>query len=244
MSAALQDHPADLIAEAGRLEAQAELEMVAVRNLRAEAAKLRSRAENLRNGSYVTVKPAPQRDDPLLAAAALAAEDLPGTWISSDLARALGIGDANRALRLCVKLREMGHVEHTDGRWRSVDPEIARIRDAVIELAEFTREQLAERVELRPEALTWYLADLRRKGIISGGDHEQMRYEPTGRETVVTRRRHMRAPEQEVIDQRLSSSRGRVVELTGKPMIESGGNRRQAGQRKSKGGTVRKHKRN
>jgi hypothetical protein len=33
----------------------------------------------------------------------------------------------------------------------------------------------------------------------------------------------------------LSSSRGEVVEFTGKPMIETGGNRRRAGVRKSRG---------
>jgi hypothetical protein len=169
-----EPHPADLIEQAEELEQRAEQEMVVVRGLRAEAAKLRARADRINHGTNVTVTKRVEREDPLLAAAALAAEDLPGAWLSSDLAKALAITDANRALRLCVALRDMGHVEQVDGRWRSVDPEAAHIRDAVIELAEFTREQLAERVGLVPVALTWYLDDLRGRGIIVGADDELM----------------------------------------------------------------------
>jgi DNA-binding transcriptional ArsR family regulator len=222
VAAAITDeHPADLIEQAEALEAQAEIEMLSVRKLRAEAAKLRARAERINTCTSVTVTRKPPPDDPLLGAAALAVEDIRG---------------------LLVRLRDMGHLEQLDGRFRSVDPEVARIRDAVIELNEFTREQLAERVGLRPEALSWYLADLRTRGIITGDDDETMAYEPPGRENVVSRRRRRRTPEQEVIDPDIAAGRGHVVELTGKPMIETGGNRRRAGSRKSRGGAVRKKK--
>jgi hypothetical protein len=243
VAAAITDeHPADLIEQAEALEAQAEIEMLSVRKLRAEAAKLRARAERINTCTSVTVTRKPPPDDPLLGAAALAVEDIRGLFTSTELAKALMISDTNRALKLLVRLRDMGHLEQLDGRFRSVDPEVARIRDAVIELNEFTREQLAERVGLRPEALSWYLADLRTRGIIAGDDDETMVYEPPGRENVVSRRRRRRTPEQEVIDPDIAAGRGHVVELTGKPMIETGGNRRRAGSRKSRGGAVRKKK--
>jgi hypothetical protein len=241
MAAHAEEHPADLIAEAERLETDAEAEMVLVRQLRAEAAKLRSRAERIKGDSLVTVTRKPEPDDPLLGAAALAAEDLPGTWTSTELAKALMISNATRALRLAVRLRDMGHVEQLpDGRFRSVDPEAARVRDAVIELGEFTRAELADHLGVLPEALTWYLADLRQRDIIVGADDERMAYNPPGRETVITRRRRRRTPEQELIDQ--APERGQVVEFTGQPMRETGGNRRRAGERKSRGGNVRKQK--
>jgi hypothetical protein len=237
----IEQHPADLMAQAEELERKAEEEMLLVRQWRAEAARLRSRAERINHGTGVTVTRKPEKEDPLLAAAALAAENLPGKWTSAELGKALAITDSNRALRLCVKLRDLGHVEQVDGMFRSVDPEAARIRDAVIELGEFTREQLAQVVSLCPEALTWYLADLRARGIIAGGDLERMAYQPTGRENVVTRRFRRPTPEQEVGGTE-KVERGEVVEFTGKPMIESGGNRRRAGERKSRGGNVRKQK--
>jgi hypothetical protein len=233
-----QEHPADLLAEAERLEAEAERQMVTVRTMRADAARLRSRAGRLLHGGGVTVTRRAEPDDPLLGAAALAAEDLQGLWTSADLAKALRIVDSRRALRLCVRLRDLGHVEQHDGRFRSADPEEGLIRDAVIELGEFTCEQLGERVGLRPESLSGYLADLREKGIIAGEDDERMAYQPTGRENVVTRRFHRPAPEQEVVDR--SIRRGSAVDYTGRPMIETGGNRRQAGERKSRGGKTKK----
>jgi hypothetical protein len=236
------EQPGDLLEQAEALEAQAETAMVVVRQLRAEAAKLRSRAERIKTCSSVTVTRKPEPDDPLLGAAALAVEDIGGLFTSTELAKALAIANTTRALKLLVRLRDMGHVEQVDGRFRSIDPEIARIRDAVIELNEFTREQLADRVGLRPEALSWYLADLRTRGIIAGDDEETMVYEPPGRENLVSRRRRRRTPEQEVIDPDIAASRGQVVDFTGKPMIESGGNRRRAGARKSRGGNVRKQK--
>lgn len=242
MAAAITDeHPGDLIEQAEALEAQAETEMLAVRRLRAEAAKLRARAERINSCTSVTVTRKPAPDDPLLGAAALAVEDIGGLFTSTELAKALMISDTNRALKLLVRLRDMGHVEQLDGRFRSIDPELARIRDAVIELNEFTREQLAERVGLRPEALSWYLADLRGRGIITGDDDEMV-YEPPGRENVISRRRRHRTPEQEAIDPEAAAGRGHVIELTGKPMIETGSNRRRAGSRKSRGGAVRKKK--
>lgn len=236
----VDEHPADLLHEAERLEAQAESEMVLVRQMRAEAARLRSRAERINNGSGVTVTRRVEADDPLLSAAALAAEDIPGLFGSEQLAQALAIVDKTRALRLCCALRDKGLLEQVDGKFRSVDPEAARVRDAVLELGEFTREELAARVGRRPEALTWYLADLRARGIIVGDDDERMAYQAPGRENVITRRRHAPTPEQQVIDPGIR--RGEVIELTGKAMVETGGNRRRAGERKSRGGAVRKKK--
>jgi hypothetical protein len=213
---------------------------VLVRQLRAEAARLRSRAERINHGSGVTVTRRAQADDPLLSAAALAAEDIPGYFGSEQLAKALAIVDKTRALRLCCALRDKGLLEQVDGKFRGVDPEAALVRDAVLELGEFTREELAAHVSRRPEALTWYLADLRGRGIIVGDDDERMAYQAPGRENVVTRRRRGPTPEQQVIDPDIR--RGEVVEFTGRPMVESGGNRRRAGERKSRGGNVRKQK--
>jgi hypothetical protein len=69
----------------------------------------------------------------------------------------------------------------------------------VIELGEFTREQLAARVEPAPGGADLVLGRPARQGHHRGGDDERMAYQPTGRENVVTRRRHA-PPEQEVID--------------------------------------------
>jgi hypothetical protein len=56
VAAAITDeHPADLIEQAEALEAQAEIEMLSVRKLRAEAAKLRARAERINTCTSVTV---------------------------------------------------------------------------------------------------------------------------------------------------------------------------------------------
>lgn len=238
-------HPADLVAEAERLEEQAEQEMVHVRNLRAEAAKLRSRAERINKGQLVTVNTRrADRDDPLLAAAGLAVEDLRATWTTEDLAKMLAIRDHGRTARLVRSLRDLGVVEAASetGRWRSVDPQEARVRDGVIELDSFTRDELAEHLGVPPESLTWYLSQLRGKGIISGGDRERMQYEPTGSERVQTRRFRRPAPEREAVAKHLTEGRGRVVDGTGKPMIETGGTQRQAAERRGRGGKTRKRK--
>lgn len=242
MAVAVEEHPAELVAQAEALEQRAESEMVMVRNLRAEAAKLRSRAERLNHGSGVVVKRF-ERDDPLLAAAGLAVEDIDGTFTSADLAKLLALHDMRRVARLIAVLREMGHVEQlANGRYMSVDPEAARVRDGVIELDSFTKAELAAHLAMPAESLTWYLADLRARGIIGGDDDERMCYEPTGRETVVTRRFRRETPEQAAVDKNAAGDRGVAVEFTGKPMIETGGNRRRAGERKSRGGNVRKKK--
>lgn len=214
--------------------------MTRVRADRAEAAKLRARAERINQGGLPLVRPT-DRQDPLLAAAGLAVEDLTGAWESAELGKLLGIRDKSRIVRLLAALRDMGHVEHVgDGRWRSADPVAAQVRDAVIELGEFTTQGLADHLGMHPTTLRWYLADLRQRHVITGESHERMAYNPPGRETVVTRRRHAPTPEQELIDQ--APVRGHVVELTGRPMVETGSNRRQAGRRKSRGGAVRKKK--
>src|SRR3954469_8012683 len=111
MAAHVTEHPADLIREAEELEQRAEEEMVLVRQCRAEAARLRARADRINNDNGVNLVRRAEPDDPLLAAAALAVEDIPGRFTSTELAKALVISNATRALRLLVRLRDMGHVE-------------------------------------------------------------------------------------------------------------------------------------
>lgn len=244
MATAVTENPGELIAQAEALEARADAMMAQVRELRADAAKRRARAERLNMGGLPIIHRV-DRDDPLIAAAGLAAEDLPGTFQVHDLCNALEIKDHARGLRLLIALRELGHVQAVHGGgWRSVDPEAARVRDMVIELGEFTREELADRLAMHPTTLRWYLADLRQRGVIGQEDADgRIAYQPTGSERVVTRRRRQ-APPEAVLGGDLAAAGGKVVEFTGKPMVEprNATGRRKAGSRKSRGGAVKRRK--
>lgn len=246
---AQQEHPGDLMDEAAGLEREADQLLAEVDRLkelakdhRARAAALRHKANRiLHPETGVTVKRQTPKSDSLLAAAALAVEDMPGVFGEAAVASALKIGSV-RAKELLRALEAAGKISAVPerGGYRSVDPEAARVRDAVVELGEFSDQSLAEHLGTTASAISWYLTDLRRRGIVDG-PASAMFYVRTGRETVVTRRFRRTPAEQEVVDRDLVE-RGKAVEYTGKPMVENGGNRRRAGERKSRGGNVRRSK--
>lgn len=252
MAVVVEEHPADLALRADELDAEAEELREEAERLRtrakernAQAAALRSKADRILNpdlGVSVRRRAPARSNDTLLAAAGLAVEDLPGTFQITHLAAALEIGTV-RAQALCDALVDLGHIEVREHGYRAVDPEAARVRDAVVELKQFTRASLAMKLEVRPDALTWYLHDLRQRGIIAfdtiGGP---ISYVETGAERVVTRRPRRLPPEQAVVDKELNARRGAPVEFTGRPMVETGGSQRRAAERRQRGGATKKKK--
>lgn len=165
MSALLDDipdipddqHPAVLLAHAHELAQEAAELAEQAKAKRAESALLRARAERFRDGEHLRpARPKAEPPDPLLAAAGVAVEDLAGVWKSADLAALLEIRET-RASKIVLALEAMEVVARSGDGWRTSDPEEARVRDALRELGTCTREQLAERLELSPQALTYYI---------------------------------------------------------------------------------------
>lgn len=193
----MTEHPADLVAQAQALELEADQLAARARASRAQAAKLRSRAQRLNDPERgVTVRRAPVKPDELLAAAALACEDLAGTFQARDLARALSIADERRAGRLLLALSELGHVTRQGEGWASVDPEEARVRDYVIAAREFSIADAIKALAMPELTLAHYLDHLRERKLIEGAGG-QYRYIETGPELVITEYPRHRPPEKE-----------------------------------------------
>jgi hypothetical protein len=170
--AELDDQVSALIAEADALEQEAEQLAVAARAKRAEAAKTRARAERMASFQSVHVRQPSAfervRDDGLLAAAGLAAEDLPAGFTPRDLAAALGIADVTRASRLAAALVELEKlVRHGDG-FMATDPDEITVRDYIVSKREFSVGDAIQDLGLPEMALSFYLSRWEERGMVEG----------------------------------------------------------------------------
>lgn len=159
-----EDH--DLELRADELEAEAERHRIVYVDMRKEAAVLRGRAERIRKRIAEGAKPPPPRfdlTDPLMASAGLAAEDLGVSWQPAELGMKLGLRDEGRIMRLILGLEHMGHITRQGerGYWRTMDPDETSVRDGIVELGSFTREQLAEQLGWPVSRLSHYIEQAR-----------------------------------------------------------------------------------
>jgi hypothetical protein len=182
-----EDHDLDMRAE--ELEREAEKHRLVWIDMRKEAAIMRARAERMRARlAEAPVKPAKPRfdlADPLMASAALAAEDLGITWQPAELGLKLGLRDEGRVMRLVLGLEHLGKVARQGerGYWRTIDPDEAVVRDGVVELGTFTRDQLAEHLGWPAVRLTHYLEEFRAAKWITEDEEEEGTFtyvKPTG----------------------------------------------------------------
>ena len=164
----LRERAADLGVEAEQLVALADAK-------RREAATLVARAERLTDpskGVRVPKTPTPLervRDDGLMTAAGLAAEDLHDGFTPADLAYLLDITDLARAGRLLAALEQLGKVRrHGDG-WAHEDSDERRARDFVINAREFTADDMAMIVDMPASDVAYYLDRFKARGLISNG---------------------------------------------------------------------------
>lgn len=175
-------HPDDPLAgevealrdQAAALDASAEHHTTVAKGERAEAAKLRARADRLADPSRGVDVPRPKsaldvaREDGLLAAAGLAVEDLAYGFDVADLAGALDI-DTKRASVLLGALEELGKVRrHGDG-WANDDPDEPRVRDFIVSAVEFTADDMAMILEMPPLDVSYYLERAKARGLVSNG---------------------------------------------------------------------------
>jgi hypothetical protein len=175
-------HPDDPLAgevealrdQAAALDASAEQHAAVARVERAEAAKLRARADRLTDPALGVDVRKPKsaleaaRETGLLAAAGLAAEDLAYGFDVADLAGALDI-TAAKATILLAALVELGKVrQHGDG-WANNDPDETRVRDFIVSAVEFTADDMAMILEMPPLDVTYYLERAKTRGLVSNG---------------------------------------------------------------------------
>lgn len=191
------EHPALLLARAHELLNEADELYERVKELRMESARLRSRADRYRDGTPMEVRPKREKPDRLLAAAALAVEDLPRVFSTRDLGEALQVRDMARATKLLHALAKMDLVMPVGEDWRAQDPEEARVRDALRELGTCSREQLAGHLERPVEALATYLDDGERRNWVHVMEDGHLMYLKPGPERVITRHPKQRPPEKE-----------------------------------------------
>lgn len=175
------EDPADeLRRQAVLLDHEAAQLVERAKEVRAEAAKLRARADRMDDPSkgarIVRRSRDAARSDGLLAAAAVAVEDLPRGFTATDLAVALEIADKARATRLLLALSEMGKIMRADDDgWCVLDPDEVRVRDYITSAGAFTfadaMEALGDFGELY---LSTYLSDFKRRGLLvgDGGSYE------------------------------------------------------------------------
>jgi hypothetical protein len=203
-------HPALLLARAHELVNEADELQEQAKLKRAEAAKLRARAERLRDGDHLRPKK-PEPMDPLLAAAALAIEELDGYWTPGDLDEALELHDKARAVRLVYALRDMGVVVKVEDKWRTVDPDEARVRDALRELGTCSPQQLAEKLEMAPVTLDYYLEYGAERGWCDISSDGHLMFLNAGPERIITRRPRRRPPENDPPAFTEAPSRGQSI---------------------------------
>jgi hypothetical protein len=180
------DHRAEQLAEQAK-------------DTRAEAAKLRAQAERIEcpeTAVKVTVRARDRvRDDGLLAAAAVAVEDLKPGFEATDLAVALGIADRARAGRLVRALHDLGKVTRQGEGWAVVDPDEGRVRDFVVEAGTFTMaDAMAALPDLSELDVSYYLRNLSDRGALAAAGGGFTYVEPDGRTGSRPRRR---PPEQD-----------------------------------------------
>jgi hypothetical protein len=171
---ALEDR--ELRERAAELGLEAEQLIVLAEAKRREAATLVARADRLRDPSQGVRPPkAPTaleraREDGLLAAAALAVEDLHDGFEASDLAYMLDIPkETQRTATLLVALEALGKVRrHGDG-WAHHDPEERRVRDFVVGAQEFTEDDMGFVLDMPALDVRYYLERFKARGIVSNG---------------------------------------------------------------------------
>jgi hypothetical protein len=186
-----------LMEEAAEWKEESTKCLTLARECEAKAAKLRAKAVRLENPELgVKVKRRVPKNDSLLAAAGLAVEDIRGNFDSAKLAELLGIGTA-RARDILCELVAIGKIERVGNGYRCEDADAAAVRDAVIELGDFTEESLAEHLGWPVAAVRWYVEDLCDRGILDFSEDEtaDLAYKPTGPETVITSRPRHTPPE-------------------------------------------------
>lgn len=166
--------------KAYELEQEAERHRVLSRSLIGECARLRSRAQRMREQEQKTAekrlkkgrkKPELPYDpnDPLIASTILATEDLDRGFTAGDLAEALHVA-RERAVKLLLAVEARGLVaRQADEKWRSVDPNESLVRDGARRLGQFTVEQLGEEVGMTPAELSYYMEWMVEQGMIVGG---------------------------------------------------------------------------
>lgn len=204
--------------QADELDREADLLAEVVRSRRAEAAKLRARADRLEDPSLGAMVKRPVsplqrvRNDGLLAAAGLAVEDLLAGFEARDLAVALGIADEARASRLLLGLEELDKVTRLAEGWQAIDPEEIRVRDWVVARGDFMETEACAALDLDAIALTYYLDRFRERGMLM---HDGGRYtyrEPRRDRSFDTRPRR-RPPEKEPPAGTLSKATGEPVRI-------------------------------
>jgi hypothetical protein len=166
----------ELREQAAELGLEAEQLMVLAAAKRQEAAKLVARADRLRDPSQgVAPAKAPTaleraRGDGLLAAAALAVEDLHDGFEASDLAYMLDIPkETQRAAVLLVALEALGKVRRQGEGWAHHDPEERRVRDFVVSAQEFTADDMSFVLDMPTLDVAYYLERFKARGIVSNG---------------------------------------------------------------------------
>lgn len=181
------------------LEQEAEQHRLLARSLIGECARLRSRAERMRQeeakAAELRAKKGKRKqpalpwdpNDPLIAAASLATEDLDAGFTAADLAEVLRIGvDRAGKLLLALQADELVARMGENGKWRAVDPEVPRVRDAARGLGTFTDEQLAEAAGMTVLKVVYYRELLHAEEIIVGAG-PMYEYRKAGPERVITK---------------------------------------------------------
>lgn len=159
--------------EAAELDREAEQLTALARGKRAEAGKLRARADRVddpvRSVRVTTTARDRARHDGLLAAAGVEVESLPAGFVPADLAAALGIRDETRALRLVLALAEYGKVaRHGDGGWMAYDAEEARVRDYIVGRERFAIGDMIADLGMAELDAAYYVERFCSRGMLSG----------------------------------------------------------------------------
>lgn len=193
------EHPALLLVRAHELAQEAEKLVEKAKAKRMEAAKLRAKAERLRDGAHLAPAPRPRAEptDPLLGAAGIAIEDLGGTWQPEQLGELLGLRDRRRVEKIVSVLESMELVLHVEDGWRTIDPDEARVRDAMRKLGTGSPEQLAEAVGLPVSKIGGYVELGQERGWLDVSFDGHLMFLRPGPERIITRHPHRRPPEKE-----------------------------------------------
>lgn len=221
MSAAMEvpeipddQHPAMLLARAHEITREADKLAEQVKAKRAEASLLQARAERLKDGMHLApVKKKAEPPDPLLSAAALATEDLPGYWTIEDLMALLEIRNRQRGVRIVMGLTEMNLIVKVEDRYRTVDPDEGRVRDELKTMGTGSQVELAERLEMPRVTLDYYLELGVARGWCSMGADGHLMYLKPGPERIITKYPVRRPPEKEPPAGLLAPKRGEPVRL-------------------------------
>lgn len=195
------EHPALLLMRAHEIEREADELLAQSKAKRAESAMMRAKAERLRDGEHLAPKRNTRDVDPLLSAAGLAVEELV-TFTSQKLGMKLQLRDRSRLAKLISALERMNHVvclgrHQGEYHYRAIDPEDARVRDAIRELGTCSRAELAERLEVTEARVGPYVEEWERRGFISVAHDGHLMYLKPDPERAITRYPTRRPPENE-----------------------------------------------